>query len=523
MGFRNPLTRRIAAALSAAEAAWTTANGKNAVRWATTAPAGDGTAPGDVWWRHAGGTVTGQWEWDGATWQQRALGSDVIAGLDVGKLTAGVLAVGQSITAGDPAASHVVLDGNGLRKYAANGTDVEVDLSASGATFSGTITGSAVIGGDIYTNLTGPRVHLHDGMDPTALARVLATLGIGPLNPGDTAAGTDISLHSGLTATDPGSLAIFNAVEASDLYRLGVLSLTSPTSPPDDPAQLALYELHGDSGGGVMQRRSVARLVADLVDVEGPQQVKLTSAGSVLIYAASAHLPWRQTNPHGSTLVVIIVADVAARTAALAAVTAAYAPNPIPNPVVVWRKNAPAGQQLEAWNGATWETIGGQPAASTTVAGIVELATTAETITGTDATRAVTPAGLAARTATEARAGIVELATTAEASAGTDTTRAVTPAGVKAAITAAVPRQVVDGITTVPSASTTVLATPVTFAAAFASPPTIVPSSIITGASITIWAYPINVTTTGFTLRTIANGTVATPFTVPWQASGVLA
>ena len=41
------------------------------------------------------------------------------------------------------------------------------------------------------------------------------------------------------------------------------------------------------------------------------------------------------------------------------------------------------------------------PDASTTVTGIVELATTAETITGTDATRAVTPAGLAGALTTD--------------------------------------------------------------------------------------------------------------------------
>lgn len=70
------------------------------------------------------------------------------------------------------------------------------------------------------------------------------------------------------------------------------------------------------------------------------------------------------------------------------------------------------------------------PAASETVAGVVELATDAEAQTGTDTTRAITPANLAAVTATETRAGVVELATTSEAVTGTDTARAVTPAGV---------------------------------------------------------------------------------------------
>lgn len=81
---------------------------------------------------------------------------------------------------------------------------------------------------------------------------------------------------------------------------------------------------------------------------------------------------------------------------------------------------------------------GGAGAASDTVAGIVELATPAEVITGTDALRAVTPAGLAGRTATETRTGIVEMATVAETTTGTDTARAVTPAGVAAALSGAV-------------------------------------------------------------------------------------
>lgn len=71
--------------------------------------------------------------------------------------------------------------------------------------------------------------------------------------------------------------------------------------------------------------------------------------------------------------------------------------------------------------------------ATTTRQGIVELATDDETITGADASKAVTPAGLAARTATTGRKGIVELATNAEAIAGSDGERAITPAALVAA------------------------------------------------------------------------------------------
>jgi hypothetical protein len=73
--------------------------------------------------------------------------------------------------------------------------------------------------------------------------------------------------------------------------------------------------------------------------------------------------------------------------------------------------------------------------ASETVKGIVELATGAESLTGTDNTRAVHPAGLKYvldnRNATETIRGLIELATQAEANAGTDAERAITPATLK--------------------------------------------------------------------------------------------
>lgn len=71
--------------------------------------------------------------------------------------------------------------------------------------------------------------------------------------------------------------------------------------------------------------------------------------------------------------------------------------------------------------------------ATTSRQGVVELATSDETIAGADASRVVTPAGLNARTATTGRRGLVELATTAEAILGTDGDRAITPSGLVAA------------------------------------------------------------------------------------------
>ncbi|CAJ0819153.1 hypothetical protein LMG19087_03670 [Ralstonia wenshanensis] len=66
------------------------------------------------------------------------------------------------------------------------------------------------------------------------------------------------------------------------------------------------------------------------------------------------------------------------------------------------------------------------PPATTQRQGVVELATDQETQDGTDNQRAVTPAGLSARTATEIRTGLVQLATDAELVAGKDDAKAVT-------------------------------------------------------------------------------------------------
>lgn len=59
---------------------------------------------------------------------------------------------------------------------------------------------------------------------------------------------------------------------------------------------------------------------------------------------------------------------------------------------------------------------------------LIELASSQETIAGTDTTKGVTPAGLQAKVASTTAKGIVELATSAEAIAGVDTERAITPA-----------------------------------------------------------------------------------------------
>ena len=81
-------------------------------------------------------------------------------------------------------------------------------------------------------------------------------------------------------------------------------------------------------------------------------------------------------------------------------------------------------------SGATGGGGGSVADADETTKGKIEIATSSEVQAGTDNTRAVTPAGLQACTATTTRAGVVELATTAEADLGADSDRATTPEGV---------------------------------------------------------------------------------------------
>lgn len=69
------------------------ANGKNKIFHDTTDPDVDGTAVGDVWFKHEAVTnvVIAQWNWDGAGWLPQEISGEVLAYIDAGKITTGVL------------------------------------------------------------------------------------------------------------------------------------------------------------------------------------------------------------------------------------------------------------------------------------------------------------------------------------------------------------------------------------------------------------------------------------------------
>lgn len=92
------------------------------------------------------------------------------------------------------------------------------------------------------------------------------------------------------------------------------------------------------------------------------------------------------------------------------------------------------------WNGTAWTAwVEVVPQATDVNLGLVELATSAEVATGTDASRAVTPASLLGRTSTTDRIGLIEIATSAETLAGGDNSRAITPATLSAAAITSMP------------------------------------------------------------------------------------
>lgn len=83
------------ARLEEATAVYTSARGGNKITYTFDEPSASYTgAFGDTWFQHDGtGTVVGYWQWTGGSWAPREVGSQVIANLDVGKLTAGAATI----------------------------------------------------------------------------------------------------------------------------------------------------------------------------------------------------------------------------------------------------------------------------------------------------------------------------------------------------------------------------------------------------------------------------------------------
>lgn len=90
----------------------------------------------------------------------------LIGSVSVGKLTAGLLQADMTVSARIKTAdtgARVELNNTGLKKYAADGTTVLVNIGPSGnAQFQGDITASTMTGGTVQTAASGSRVRLND-------------------------------------------------------------------------------------------------------------------------------------------------------------------------------------------------------------------------------------------------------------------------------------------------------------------------------------------------------------------------
>ena len=90
------LSPAVTATITGAQA---TANGKNKITYNTAEPGSTANTAGDIWWQYdASNIIIGQWTGLGGTsWQANTIGNTVIANLDAGKITVGVL-TGRQVT-----------------------------------------------------------------------------------------------------------------------------------------------------------------------------------------------------------------------------------------------------------------------------------------------------------------------------------------------------------------------------------------------------------------------------------------
>lgn len=124
-----------------------TADGKNKVTYSTSSPFGSGTNVGDIWWQYSAGIVIGQWSWNGSSWASAPIGNAVIANIDAGKITAGIIS---GIEYNNGSGTFRVTPAGALT--ATNAT-ITGAITATSGSFTGAITStSGTIGGFTITS-----------------------------------------------------------------------------------------------------------------------------------------------------------------------------------------------------------------------------------------------------------------------------------------------------------------------------------------------------------------------------------
>lgn len=143
----SSIQSQVTTAQNTANAAQTTANGKNQITRSTAAASGSGVTTGDLWWQVdslSTGVILASWIWDGSAWRPQTVGSQYIAALDAGKISTGYLDAARIATGVISASQLAIADFTNLFENPA------MDPSATDATMARGI--SSVAGGHGYVN-----------------------------------------------------------------------------------------------------------------------------------------------------------------------------------------------------------------------------------------------------------------------------------------------------------------------------------------------------------------------------------
>lgn len=129
----------IATAQSAANAAQSTANGKNTVYYSTSAPGSTPNTAGDIWFQYSGGIIVAQFSGAGGTsWTSTTIGNAVIANLDAGKITTGILNVAGTVKIStNTSGSRIELNPTGFYAYNGSTETVKILAADGSAEFTG--------------------------------------------------------------------------------------------------------------------------------------------------------------------------------------------------------------------------------------------------------------------------------------------------------------------------------------------------------------------------------------------------
>jgi len=427
--------------IPAIEAAQATAASKSKVVFSTLAASGTDFSEGDTWYRRAGGIIIAQWEFTSGAWAGRTLDSAVVANLDASKITTGTLSAGTTITAGDPAGSRIELDSAGLRKYATDGMTVQVDLTGDVAAFSGLITGSEIIAGTagaarLEMDADGLRQYAADGttvlLDTADAATIRARSG----NSTALGANAQKALTTGTSDTAVGSLAqrfLTTGYQDTAVGSLAQNALTigNGNTAVGNQAQYLLDAGNQNTAVGILAQYLLTTgnqntAVGDRAQSHpGGISANATKTASFQTSVGPMSGQSSATQVDGITTVGYLATAGAANATSIGRearadhagsialgyqalttqvdqvmvgprdveITSATKGLVLVSPDTTRMRITVADDGSLLINGTA---IGGGPAASETAAGIVELATSAEAVTGTDTVRAVTPAGVAA-------------------------------------------------------------------------------------------------------------------------------